>query len=606
MNSCQFTLECSSNIISQLPTDTTNGIYQLLNYLGQYSTNSTLYDTLLPQLFIVWTFTNLQNNISKLINFLPLLGNILNLFLPGLNQLFDAYAQAFDGYLYTISYLPLINQVSSLELLLNNLQIFWSLFLEETESGVIWLRNNPSFLGSYSGLLSFFPQYLNGTRSNICHSNYNDLLGINTNVFRPISEANLKQFLKSNTRKIRIVSETSCSFNDATLSDEVTISLYYLNNIYDINIIEKTITVDAGVQLYQLSQYLTNQGWALANTGNWDQQTIGGIISTGTHGSNAFITDDFSQQIVAIYGFDSNGNYRYYDNYNHDFPVISQGIGHTLIITKVVLKILPAYSVYTLYEPNNPATIEQWLNLLLTEPHTELDYFATLDQFILRHRKFIPLGNTVIDTLKPIEDKITGFTREILTRLGSSVVNLPNVPIVNQPSFIYKNELLSGILPLLETNDTQIWFQGLSNNYVFGKSIPQAIQNSEFAFDLNNINQVYNTLKLLSAKYNIVIVYTFRTQGQSYLPMSINYGRKSLYVDIGFYDTNVDISVLKDFENTLIAIGGRPHWGKWLCLSNNKISLIYPKSNINWFKDVVEDNDPRNLLRGQFYDRVFC
>lgn len=60
-------------------------------------------------------------------------------------------------------------------------------------------------------------------------------MGINRNLFRPTSETNLKQFLKLNTRKILIVSEISYSFND------VTISLYYLNNIYDI---------DVGVQLY--------------------------------------------------------------------------------------------------------------------------------------------------------------------------------------------------------------------------------------------------------------------------------------------------------------------------------------------------------------------
>jgi L-gulonolactone oxidase len=46
-----------------------------------------------------------------------------------------------------------------------------------------------------------------------------------------------------------------------------------------------TVTVEAGITLLDLHEYLLQQGLALCNNGSITEQTLAGIIATATHGS---------------------------------------------------------------------------------------------------------------------------------------------------------------------------------------------------------------------------------------------------------------------------------------------------------------------------------
>ncbi|KAG7822299.1 hypothetical protein KL919_000017 [Ogataea angusta] len=58
-------------------------------------------------------------------------------------------------------------------------------------------------------------------------------------------------------------------------------------------------TVEAGIRIYQLNQILATKGLAIQNLGSISEQSIAGIISTGTHGSSPF-HGLVSQQVVDI------------------------------------------------------------------------------------------------------------------------------------------------------------------------------------------------------------------------------------------------------------------------------------------------------------------
>lgn len=59
------------------------------------------------------------------------------------------------------------------------------------------------------------------------------------------------------------------------------------------------VTVEAGIRIYQINEYLKENGLALQNLGSISEQSIAGIISTGTHGSSAY-HGLVSQQIVDL------------------------------------------------------------------------------------------------------------------------------------------------------------------------------------------------------------------------------------------------------------------------------------------------------------------
>lgn len=59
------------------------------------------------------------------------------------------------------------------------------------------------------------------------------------------------------------------------------------------------LTVEAGIRIYQLNDLLAQEGLAIQNLGSISEQSIAGIISTGTHGSSQY-HGLVSQQIVDI------------------------------------------------------------------------------------------------------------------------------------------------------------------------------------------------------------------------------------------------------------------------------------------------------------------
>ncbi|ODV84117.1 hypothetical protein CANARDRAFT_29292 [[Candida] arabinofermentans NRRL YB-2248] len=59
------------------------------------------------------------------------------------------------------------------------------------------------------------------------------------------------------------------------------------------------LTVEAGVRIYQLNEYLATKKLAIQNLGSISDQSVAGIISTGTHGSSQY-HGLVSQQVVDI------------------------------------------------------------------------------------------------------------------------------------------------------------------------------------------------------------------------------------------------------------------------------------------------------------------
>jgi L-gulonolactone oxidase len=77
------------------------------------------------------------------------------------------------------------------------------------------------------------------------------------------------------------------SFTDCACTDGVMIDTSRLNRILEVDRDRRTVTVQAGVRLYELGRPLAEAGLALENQGDIDRQSISGAVSTATHGTGA-------------------------------------------------------------------------------------------------------------------------------------------------------------------------------------------------------------------------------------------------------------------------------------------------------------------------------
>ena len=108
-----------------------------------------------------------------------------------------------------------------------------------------------------------------------------------------------------------------CRYNESSSSKTSEqlhlVSLHNYKRILEINEVEKTVTVQAGLTLRELSTTLYqraksgyNIGLSLPVLGSIDMQTISGAISTATHGSSK-LSGSLSSLVVELSIVDSKG-----------------------------------------------------------------------------------------------------------------------------------------------------------------------------------------------------------------------------------------------------------------------------------------------------------
>eukprot|EP00697_Spironema_sp_BW2_P009120 gnl/Spiro4/23909_TR11833_c0_g1_i1.p1 gnl/Spiro4/23909_TR11833_c0_g1~~gnl/Spiro4/23909_TR11833_c0_g1_i1.p1 ORF type:complete len:460 (-),score=106.50 gnl/Spiro4/23909_TR11833_c0_g1_i1:134-1513(-) len=101
----------------------------------------------------------------------------------------------------------------------------------------------------------------------------------------PKSEADIADAIKlatSHSLRVR-VSGDGHSFSPIVLTDGVLLKMDNFNSV--VAETDDTITVQAGIRLFQLNAHLQQKGKALANLGAIAQQTITGATQTNTHGT---------------------------------------------------------------------------------------------------------------------------------------------------------------------------------------------------------------------------------------------------------------------------------------------------------------------------------
>src|SRR5579863_2451407 len=77
-----------------------------------------------------------------------------------------------------------------------------------------------------------------------------------------------------------------CSWAPHVVTNDVCVNLCRLNKIHSVNTISKTILVDAGVELGEVSRTLAAHDLCLPSLSFHPEVTIAGAVATGTHGTS--------------------------------------------------------------------------------------------------------------------------------------------------------------------------------------------------------------------------------------------------------------------------------------------------------------------------------
>ncbi|RLV86930.1 D-arabinono-14-lactone oxidase [Meyerozyma sp. JA9] len=127
------------------------------------------------------------------------------------------------------------------------------------------------------------------------------------------------------------------------------------------------LTVEAGCRIYQLNEYAKKNQLAIQNLGSISEQSIAGLISTGTHGSSKY-HGLVCEQLVSITIMNSEGKPVECSSTKNPelFRASLLSLGKIGIIVKVTLRTIPRYTIKSRQEVINFSTLiklwdEIWL-----------------------------------------------------------------------------------------------------------------------------------------------------------------------------------------------------------------------------------------------------
>lgn len=145
------------------------------------------------------------------------------------------------------------------------------------------------------------------------------------------------------------------------------------------------LTVEAGCRVYELNEYLKKHDLAIQNLGSISDQSIAGLISTGTHGSTQY-HGLVSQQVVSITFLNSQGESITCSSIEkpHYFKAILLSLGKIGIITHVTLRTCPKYTIKSRQEIINFDTLLQhWDTIWLDSEFIRIWWFPYTKKCVL-------------------------------------------------------------------------------------------------------------------------------------------------------------------------------------------------------------------------------
>lgn len=111
------------------------------------------------------------------------------------------------------------------------------------------------------------------------------------------------------------------------------------------------VTVDAGMRLYQLNEFLGAKGYSIQNLGSISEQSVAGIISTGSHGSSPY-HGLISSQYVNLTIVNGKGELKFLDAENDPevFKAALLSVGKIGIIVSATIRVVPGFNIKSTQE----------------------------------------------------------------------------------------------------------------------------------------------------------------------------------------------------------------------------------------------------------------
>jgi L-gulonolactone oxidase len=350
------------------------------------------------------------------------------------------------------------------------------------------------------------------------------------------------------------------------------------------------VRVQAGITIHELSARLLEHGLAMENLGDIDVQSIGGAISTATHGTGARLRN-IPSQVVALKLVLADGS-ELDCSPEHEpevFRAARVGLGALGVIAEVTLQCVPAF---TLRGVDAPAPLEETLESfeerVLGNDHFEFFVFPHCATALTR------TNNRTEEPPRP-RGRVSAYLNDVvLTNTAFGVM-------------CRAGRRWPRAIPALNRTVTRL--AGKSERLESSASIfasPRLVRFTEMEYALPREHTplaVRRVLRLVEERrFHVPFPIEVRAVAPDDALISTAAGRESGFVAVHMFERMEWEPYFRAVEAIMDELDGRPHWGKRHFQTAATLRPRYP----DWdrFQSVRSRLDPRGRFANAFTDRV--
>lgn len=398
------------------------------------------------------------------------------------------------------------------------------------------------------------------------------------NVLRPASVDQLQtQVAKSH--RIRAIGSRH-SFNRLADSDADLVSTAGLTRVLDLDTVNATVTIEAGVTYGQLGAELSRRGWALANMASLPHISVVGACATATHGSGNR-NGNLATSMVGCRLVVADGSTLDVNVLSPFWKGIPVSLGALGIIVEATLAVEPAYEVaQTVYE--------------------QLTFEALVDHF----------------------DEITGsaYSVSVFTDWQGDTINQvwrkvrigKESASATQESFFGASPAIRPLNPLgamsADNCTDQLGVPGSWNERLphfrmgFTPSQGDELQAEYLVPRVHAVDAIREVRKLAPQLAPHLYISEIRTVAADELWLSPAFEQPCVCIHFTLKQHVPELmALLPVIESVMEPFAPRPHWGKLFTMPPERVRALYPR--LEDFQLLASRLDPGKKFSNDFVDR---
>lgn len=406
----------------------------------------------------------------------------------------------------------------------------------------------------------------------------------------PASEAEVAALLREADRAGRRVRPIGSghSWSDIALPDDVCVDLRRMRRVLAIDSAARTIRVEAGIRLEEITEALDAVGMAVPILGSIAKQTIAGAISTGTHGSS-LRHGNLASLVTSMRLVTPAGDVLELGERHPLLPAARVSLGALGVITEVTLRVCPAFHLEEELEPMPWARVTRDLRAIAESAEYAKIWWlpSTRSAQVFRYRR-TPRRGLDRPIARLVDERVVNQTLfELALRLAGRYPSItPRVNAVVAGSYFRPGQRVA------------------RSDRCFNLAMPPIHRETEYAVDLDQaaalLDDVDAAIQRDGLRVNFPCEVRFVRGDDAW--MSPAYGRDTC--QIGFYQAeSPDLArYFARVEELAAARGARPHWGKEFSMPGAAVRAAYPMASR--FVALWRELDPRGTLSNRFLERI--